>query len=798
MIRRDVPAPVPVAVLGLLAGLAAALVSFQYVTLAKLAPLTPPGRFRSIADFARTAREQNLGLGWPDALLLGLIVLLFAAVAVAEFRGGQLSALCNALFTSSRLALGALALVSLVLVRFYFAPGQLCWAGDAPAHLSNAYFVTRSLDLWELPIWTNFIATGTPYMLFYGFLFFYAVGVADLFLGDFWFALKLVLALAHIASGLGMYLWASSACRSRAAGFVAGAAYVAIFWHTQQVLIMGRLPLSLFYCLLPWPFYAFEQLRIPARRWRAAALAAVALALLAFTHPGYAFWATAFFALYACLRLVQLRTRRQTRSMVWAAGAALVLGAALGAYMTLGMLLERGATGLAAGVNLAGVPDPDWRQLLLWSNYHVPLLPGLTPISYWYGGYLGLSAIALAVLGAGASLSRRARAAHSPALAASVGLLLSLILVLGYRWPLLQALPVVQALNASRYLLFATLFLAFLAGLGARVLMDLWPRHRHRVAAWALLALCLDLGPASFQHVYSSRERLDGLLSGGGLDQLRPEVEALPPGELPPFRLYSSTEAAHAPMVLAVAHLRGLPTFQSFHPGAVRAATWFSRPFEAHLNHTFTALEDPRQLSEQPDAHLIFEGLALLNARYILLNRHGAYYLLRTPLDHSPVLVSSRAEVVIADAAMPLDPSERTLWIIDRTGVDPASATCDRVLLLDGEGGELGPLPVAEVLEHRVWPQAVSIRLRVSEACFARLAYGWYPDLEVRVNGEQVWPWRTAGHFMALRLPAGEHHIEIRARLSPLRRSLLWMDGLLVLAMAAALFGQARVRRRYA
>jgi len=145
---------------------------------------------------------------------------------------------------------------------------------------------------------------------------------------------------------------------------------------------------------------------------------------------------------------------------------------------------------------------------------------------------------------------------------------------------------------------------------------------------------------------------------------------------------------------------------------------------------------------------------------------------------------------------MPVDPGERALWIIDRTGVDPASGRCERVLLLEGEGGDLGPEARVEVLEHRVWPQEVSIRLRVSEACFARLAYGWYPDLEVRVDGEVVHPWRTAGHFMALRLPAGEHDIRIEARLSPLRRGLLWMDGLLVLGMAVGLIWEARTRRR--
>ena len=37
-----------------------------------------------------------------------------------------------------------------------------------------------------------------------------------------------------------------------------GLAYVLCFWHAQQIAIMGRWPLSLFYLLLPLPFYTFE------------------------------------------------------------------------------------------------------------------------------------------------------------------------------------------------------------------------------------------------------------------------------------------------------------------------------------------------------------------------------------------------------------------------------------------------------------------------------------------------------------------------------------------------------------
>ena len=67
----------------------------------------------------------------------------------------------------------------------------------------------------------------------------------------------------------------------------------------------------------------------------------------------------------------------------------------LGAYLTVGMLLEREATGLHAGIELSGIADPGWLQVFSWSNFRFWLLP--TGVDHWYGGYVGLSLTVLAV-----------------------------------------------------------------------------------------------------------------------------------------------------------------------------------------------------------------------------------------------------------------------------------------------------------------------------------------------------------------------------------------------------------------
>ena len=82
----------------------------------------------------------------------------------------------------------------------------------------------------------------------------------------------------------------------------------------------------------------------------------------------------------------------------------------------------------------------------------------------------------------------------------------------------------------------------------------------------------------------------------------------------------------------------------------------------------------------------------------------------------------------------------------------------------------MGSDPECSVLEHNVWNTRARMRVRVSEDCYTRLSYAYYPYLDVLVDGDRVEPMVTAGRFIALKLSAGTHTIELIPRLSPLRR----------------------------
>ena len=195
------------------------------------------------------------------------------------------------------------------------------------------------------------------------------------------------------------------------------------------------------------------------------------------------------------------------------------------------MWLERGSTGLAEGIDLAGVPDPSWQQLLSWSNFRLLLIPLPESNLHWYGGYLGLSLIALAGIGILGPLFTGRRLQRSAVQAGAICLLAALVLVLGYRWQLLQQFPFVQAFNAGRYLLFVSFFLTAMSGAGVLYVLgrrpppgDLWK------VTLALVVVLLDLGPTTFQQPYIT-ERLDP-----------------PRGDLPGYRTLAVTDEEHRPL----------------------------------------------------------------------------------------------------------------------------------------------------------------------------------------------------------------------------------------------------------
>lgn len=616
----------PLDVSALLALLAGLLILFQYVTLDKFGVLRPGLRYHSLQGFLSVV-SRFVDLNTADALLFILVIFVGMLLIGMEWRGRRLSVSFRHIFASERRTVVFLVSGSLILVRFYFAEGEFAHGADTYLHVTYAWLAATSMLQGEVPIWTHYFCNGTPYLQFYGFLFYYLVGLVNLVLHAPFSSIKLVLGATHAASGLGAYLFVRRLTGSRQAGVAAGLAYVLSFWHTQQVLIMGRLPLSLFYALLPLPFFFWEGLRDNPNRLAQAIVGGIALGSLHVTHPGYGFWATLFLLLYALVRY------RMTRSgdTPFSIRHGLLLfggGALLGAYLTVPMYLERGLTGLHAGFYMSDFPMPTWRHLLLWSNYRFRLFQAQ---DHWYGGYLGVSLVAIALWGLVRTVRSRRTEVRAWGFPIGSCLIVSLLLVFGYRWPVLNSLGVVQAMNASRYLLFVVFFIAVLVGLfvAARAA----GRKRPVGVFVAILAVVLvDLGPTTFQQPYRS----PGVASKIGpraLQDLRRDPNAWPvakplplqhhpvyrrfrvelaahrDGQLPGYRLFHTTNRIYYHFVIPWLALETglatpLDTFTQY-PLSVPA---FVRRFQDLLHLSLQRLEDGAGLEETPGFDVIRAG----------------------------------------------------------------------------------------------------------------------------------------------------------------------------------------------
>ena len=783
-------------------------ICIQYVTIEKFSVFPRGKSYTTWANFVR-AIEKQITFGPLDGLLVALFLVSTAFLLYKEVRHRVLTDFLQTCFASQRKTLWLLAGCLLLCVRFYFARGELSWAADASHHIVSSWLAAQAIADGQVPIWTFFMGTGSPYLQNYGFAFFYLIGLVDLVCRDLSLSLKLVMAAAHVLSGIGMYYLAASLCPSRRAAFIAGLGYALCFWHTQHVLIMGRFPMSLFYALLPWAFYWIECVVNSPYKMRAALFGGMSMALLNFTHPGYGTYAMVLLGCYSMVRLWSCWSRPDTRTIMRAGVLLFVLGIAFGAYMNVGMYLERMHTMMHDfSFSLSSIPDPTWRHLLGWSNYYFWLIP---PNSlHWYGGYLGVSLCVVALAGGVVALWRRDRRSA----ACWICLILTTLAVFAYRWPLVSTLPLIHLFNASRYLLFLAFFLALAAGIGAYMLLLHGPRSlaRSRWCTFLLLVIWVDLFPTTFIHPYYSPGKKSS--AGGWPPELFAEVgkEATPfreRDELPNFRAQWIGEGVYTPLRRAhMLYMGATPIVETFHPGELRTFGTFIRPFTDWAHSLLPEVESPEQLLTHPHFDLLKVGFQLLNIRHVIAtsSQHGSGFAFAME-EYSPIVVSGRLVSYDEEAVDFTDIASRfgedlddsvaqALWIIVHTGLhQPIGNTlsCDRIFVRDKEGErDLGTTPTAQVISHRVDHQQVEMRVAVSTRCYARLAYAHFPYLQVTVDGMPVQPMETAGRFMALPLEAGEHDIVLKAQLSPLRRSLLALSGVLFVGALALVFREHR------
>jgi hypothetical protein len=327
-------------------------------------------------------------------------------------------------------------------------------------------------------------------------------------LGSSVFAIKWVLGASFMLSALGMYGWAR-----RTLGAWPGllAALIYALWPIglATVYVRGALAEAVFLALTPWILRGAD-VAVESGRWRAAIALAVSLASAFWTQAGLALWLAAIVLLYILYRY-RTRTSAEERGGktgdVSGASARGVKSAILGwlGGVTLGIV---GLLPVVARHGIGGKSYVDFADHFVYP--HQLLQAGWGSGPSIAGPYdtltfqLGLVACGLAVIGAvlgggktanGESTNRRineSRITFRFALAVTLVLVFLSSTLAAPLWRLLPFLA--RTLTYPwQLLLLAGPWLAWLAGLGGRALLDHFPAEHRESAAMPLVAALLAL-----------------------------------------------------------------------------------------------------------------------------------------------------------------------------------------------------------------------------------------------------------------------------------------------------------------
>jgi hypothetical protein len=753
-----------------------------------------------------------LTLRWPMRLVAALGG---ALLALAEWRGGLVTCGLRRTLEGKASAALLLAVVGLASGSYYLLPGEPVFSSDAQAYVGYAALARMSLQQGQWPFWTNYGGLGMPFLQFYGPL--YAVGVAltSFLIPNLFEATKLVQLALHVASVLGMYAFVARLARSRPAGLVAAWAYGFTFYRYHAILFNGILHLGVHLALMPWQFYCIEGMLAGPRRTRAWAGFALLGAASILAHPNYGVWVNILALLYGLLRIwirsnatagkanrEDAKSAKESinlalfassrfnfrRSLALAAGVAAAL--AMGAFPVAGSFVE---SDLVAIQWFQGA-----RSFLLGplALSQVFTFLGSFWTSEWFGGYVGISLIALALAALGLGLWRR------DGRVAALGLLFAftLYLVLGPgRLPfdeIFQRLPLGWIVyiysTPGRYLPYVTFFAAALVGYGAGLLLQsMGQRHGSEATGPATF---LDPSPSSPRRYSSSRPELLAclvvLVVSADLLPLSMQANSLrPAGYGADFknayawlREHSLDPAARvldpaaSPNATDIQQFAGLPAFGSVaHEMPAASYVTIARlqsSASADLRGGALRREARDLLYLTNTAYLVTDLPASEEGSSEVLFTSGEVSVIASPA-HSPLVVSSRVSVVDDEAAVP--------ELLNAMHLDTAGNTAAMLPVLAPLGhGTSAAAPISvRLLSHRLEPQRASLSYELSSPGYVQLSYSYYPYLEVQLDGARVPAVASPLGFVVFASSAGTHTVELAPYLSAWRVAVV-VAGLLV------------------
>ena len=789
--------------------LGVALFANQYVTLSKMkALLLDRARGEPVAMLG----DRILGLiaDWrsfmaaDDFLIVAVIVGAAVYIVAAEVRRGTVTALLQQADASPRALFALLGLTSLVVTRAYLGRGEV-FMGDAETHMLRSWMYAEHFKHLDTPTWSNAWYGGFPLLANYAPLYFVTTALLTMLLGDIHVATKLLLWGCHVGSIFVMFFFLRQVTKRNLAALIGAVAYALPFHRLNIVLYQGDLQVAVLWLIYPALFLVAERfLEARTAPRRHFVRLTVLLAVMIVNHHGYAFFGLIFFAIYVTVRLALTSGPLVERvKLLTFFAAAEVASLFIGAFLLVPFMFDQ--------AEYRGMPN--WAFVMLVPNPRFPLL--FLRIFRWAATgsastvfYMGLSVGVLAGLGSIEAIRRRIPSAIGLIACALVSLLM------------VRTRAQYNVKNVD----FFVVFLCALTAWGlvaiermmarrdpAAVAGDGGGRRAARITAIALGVMLLDLGPTTFQSLYREHYEFKQTMYRRLVNvEHRPykilerQVANYDPAR-PPGAFFQSTRvsvpSAYAPTQTPLGF---------FHEGAGKSFGYRAeivKELQKDLNHGRVSDRSAR-------------GLYLLGVGDVLFRDQVQWFtptLERSPnftvrdgeirLTHVTPLVFSTKVIATSDIdgypatdliregryfdAQAFD-YEATYYrdlvepVIDRMAIDMDRASADALVARDpAQRVDLGSTADlrATVEGFTTDLKHVEVRYRASGDTAGLLPYTYFPQLDVRIDGQPAPFFRSAFNDILLRLPSGAHVITVKGGAPPMQQRMLWVSAIALLAV---------------
>ncbi len=713
----------------------------------------------------------------PTFFIFGLLMLLYH-----EWRTRRLSRTLIAVGGRRRWLALALITITGLLVGQILLPGGPSRV-DGIIVAQNGWNAFQTLLRGQIPIWTNYASLGYPFGQFSSNLIKIVHALIMIVTaGEPHLAAKLMIFGLHLLSTWLMFTWMKRLTGSKWAGVLAAFAYGLTFYHYKVVVYIGRYHQSLVFVTFPLFLLCVDWLLGDStrRRWPIGALA-LCVGLAVWGHVTYGAIGVGLAAGYGGLRLLALdglsradRLRRLGRLIAgFGLGGLLILPRLVPLVLESGLIYKVGAfveSGFSDGT-IAIDQVLNFKQNMRSENpYDI------------YAGYIGLSIVALSLIGLIGGLVRHRRTALP-----LLGLLLTgLFLSFGPHYlpfdTIVQAIPFGRMIYAGKspglYLVFLVVPICAFAGLSLDAITAAISRFRRRpcdrvsFARWGMgigVLMVLDLFPPTLQtYAYEM---------------------PFPPGDIAPAYAWIADRPADYSRIVTGSAGAGCEMPLTGHPGlflsveeiparAGELARTGRSEIEAGVDESGRLSTTGANLAYLMDiGYVAMEGL---DGGYPTVSfGEGAIPVM--PVEHSP-LIASLSTYAVSPAREPVEIAGEMVIDTDRRtaeAIPVLAPAAERSLNGDAAGLD------AAVIDYQVEPQRVSLTYEVSQPTFVQIAWAYYPYLEVKVDGERIEPVETGLGLIGFWSEVGTHTVSTRPVLSPVRK----VTGLLALIGLIAALG---------